>query len=231
MSSNLVIEKIKVDPAVAFTPDTTAQQAGAIELWRNRPAESKDMLLDDGYYGAISNVFEFISRRTALRKGNGLPGQVWQSGLPLFLEDLGKGSRFLRADSAQQVGINRGFALPCATADGDHHVMAFLSALGTPLVRRFEIWLPDPASSYLLRSQGFCERLGTLDAGPVNERVGKGQGALGRTFATGVPGISLQAANEPGGVGTGANAAGLTAVVALPVLRLGEVVAVVAWYF
>ncbi len=215
-------------------PDTAARQAGAIELWRNRPAESKDMLLDDGYYGVISNVFEFISPRTAFRKGSGLPGQVWQSGLPLFLEDLGKGSRFLRADSAQQVGTNRGFALPCASADGDHHVMAFLSALGTPLVRRFEIWLPDAAGSCLLRSQGFCERAGTLEARRLEDRVDKGQGALGRSWASGIPAVSLQAAAEPGGVGTGASAAGLAAVVALPMLRAGQVTAVeavVAWYF
>lgn len=212
-------------------PDTLAQQAGAIELWRNQPATSKDMLLDDGYYGAISNVFEFISRRTAFRKGHGLPGQVWATGLPLFMPDLGKGGRFLRADSAQKVGINRGFALPCATADGDHWVMAFLSALGTPLVRRFETWLPDPANHYLLRREGFCEQRGALDTGPAEDRVGKGQGTLGRVLATGVPAISLQAGNEPGGVGVGASAAGLGVVVALPVLHTSRVVAVVAWYF
>lgn len=212
-------------------PDTSAQQAGAIELWRNQPATSKDMLLDDGYYGAISNVFEFISRRTAFRKGNGLPGQVWASGLPLFLPDLGKGGRFLRADSAQKVGINRGFALPCASADGDHWVMAFLSALGTPLVRRFETWLPDPEYSCLLRSEGFCEQAGPLDAGPVEDRVVRGQGTLGRALATGVPAISLQADLEPGGVAANASAAGCRTLVALPMLQAGQVVAVVAWYF
>jgi hypothetical protein len=212
-------------------PDTQAQQAGAIELWRNQPATSKDMLLDDGYYGAISTVFEFISRRTAFRNGHGLPGQVWASGLPVFWPDLGKGGRFLRADSAQKVGINRGFALPCATTDGDHWVMAFLSALGTPLVRRFENWLPDAASGHLLRSEGFCEQAGALEAGLVEHRVDKGQGALGRAWATGAPAISQQATLEPGGVGAGASAAGLGTVVALPMMQAAQVVAVVAWYF
>ncbi len=213
------------------SPDTQTRQAGAIEIWRNQPEQSKDMVLDDGYYGAISNVFEFISRRTAFRKGSGLPGQVWESGLPLFMEDLGKGSRFLRADSAQKVGINRGFALPCTTSTGDHCVMAFLSALGTPLVRRFEIWLPDASAAYLLRSSGFCQRDGALASGAQEDRVGKGQGAVGRALAQGVPSVSLQAEREPGGVGVWARQAELNAVVALPMLQAGRVVAVVAWYF
>ncbi len=213
------------------SPDTQTRQAGAIEIWRNQPELSKDMVLDDSYYGAISNVFEFISRRTAFRKGSGLPGQVWESGLPLFMEDLGKGGRFLRADSAQKVGINRGFALPCTTTTGDHCVMAFLSALGTPLVRRFEIWLPDARAACLLRSSGFCERDGALPSGTLEDRVSKDQGALGRALAQGVPGVSLQAEREPGGVGVWASQAELNAVVALPVLQAGQVVAVVAWYF
>ena len=49
------------------------EHAGAIELWRNDPAESKDMTLDDGYYGTTADAFEFISRRTSFRKGVGLP--------------------------------------------------------------------------------------------------------------------------------------------------------------
>lgn len=194
-------------------------QAGAIELWRNQPDQSKDMVLDDGYYGSTSNVFEFISRRTAFRKGTGLPGLAWESGLPVFMDDLGKGGRFLRADSALKVGINRGFAIPCATPGPDVYVMAFLSALATPLVRRFETWLPDAAGTHLLRREGFCEVEGALDTGPASDRVDAGQGPLGRALANGVPAVG----ESP--------VAGLTSLVALPVLQAGRVVAVVAWHF
>ncbi len=100
------------------------EQAGAIELWCHEPAESKDLLLDDGYHDSTSSVFEFISRRTAFRKGHGLSGLAW-----------------------------------------------------------------------------------------------------------GEPGVSEHAAGEAGGVGASARAAGLRAVVALPVLQGSRVVAVVAWYF
>ena len=74
------------------------------------------MQLADGHYGSTADAFEYVSRRTSFRKGNGLPGLAWGSGLPVFMEDLGKGSRFLRAETAAKVGINRGFAIPCADA-------------------------------------------------------------------------------------------------------------------
>jgi hypothetical protein len=207
------------DGAASAQGEPEQEQAGAIELWRNQPDHSPDMVLDDGYYGRISNVFEFISRRTAFRKGTGLPGLVWESGLPVFMPDLGKGGRFLRAESAQKVGINRGFAIPCATRGDDVYVMAFLSALATPLVRRFENWLPIDGGTALLRREGFCEDAGALDQGRSAERVAAGSGAIGSAYSTGVPAL-------------GPAAGALGPLVALPILdRRGAVVAVVAWYF
>lgn len=196
------------------SPGAEPQQAGAIELWRNEAAVSKDMLLEDGYYGATSNVFEYISRRTAFRKGTGLPGLAWESGLPVFMADLGKGGRFLRADSAQKVGINRGFAIPCNAAGPDAYVMAFLSALATPIVRRFETWLPDAAGAQLSRLEGFCETDGVLDVGNTAAPA-----AAARALASGVPQVDAASVQQP------------QAVFALPVLRAGRVAAVVVWTF
>lgn len=203
--------------------------AGAIEVWHNDPAASKDLTLDEGYYGTTAEAFEYISRRTAFRKGTGLPGLAWDTGLPVFMPDLGKGGRFLRADGAVKVGINRGFAVPCSTPGTDSFVMAFLSALATPIVRRFESWLPDADGSALMRREGFCELLGVLDGG--SERVLSGQGVLGQALATGVPQVAVVAGDEPAGIGFAAKTAGLEALVALPVLHDGRVSAVVAWYF
>ena len=38
----------------------------------------------------------------------------------------------------------------CATLDGSNQVMAFLSALATPIARRVEIWEPDASGLQLL---------------------------------------------------------------------------------
>ncbi|KNZ33797.1 MAG: hypothetical protein AD742_04650 [Methylibium sp. NZG] len=125
---------------VFFCGDNDEDQAGAIELWHNDPALSKDMTLVDGHYGNTGDAFEFISRRTSIRRGHGLPGSAWGSGMPVFLEDLGKASGFLRGDTAVKVGINRGFAVPCPAARGQMFVLAFLSARATPIARRVEVW-------------------------------------------------------------------------------------------
>ncbi len=208
-----------------------AQHAGAIELWRNDPAASRDMTLDDGYYGRTEDAFEFISRRTSFRKGVGLPGMAWEAGLPVFLADLGKGGRFLRSDSAQKVGINRGFAFPCASRGPDSYVLAFLSALATPIVRRLEIWQPTTGGAQLQLAEGFCEMQGELKPGSVAGGIGPGQGLLGAVWADAVPRVSEQATAEPGPPGAAAQAAGLASLAALPVLHEGRVVAVVGWYF
>lgn len=123
---------------VLFCGDDEAH-AGAIELWRC-PAGEHDMRLVDGYYGTTGDTFEFISRATAFRRGTGLPGQAWERAAPVFLPDLGKGSGFLRVDGALKVGINRGFAIPCPTLDGSSQVIAFLSALATPIALGVQLW-------------------------------------------------------------------------------------------
>jgi hypothetical protein len=131
--------------------------AGAIELWHNDPGEGVDLTLDQGYYGTTGDTFEFLSRSTAFRAGTGLPGLTWARKGPVFMPDLGRGSGFLRADSAVKVGINRGLGLPCASVDGQHYVLALLSALATPLARRLEVWEPDTLNARLAHSFGFSE--------------------------------------------------------------------------
>jgi hypothetical protein len=207
------------------------EHAGAIELWHNDPALGPDMTLVDGYYGNTAEAFEYVARRTSFRRGNGLPGIVWDGGKPLFIEDLGKSARFLRASTATRVGINRGFAVPCPVPTPDHFVMAFLSALGTPIVRRFETWEPDVGRERLQRSAGFCEVGGTLAPGVAGTVQQCGQGTIGKVLLTGAPAFSDNAAAEPAGVGDSAAAAGLQSLVAFPVLRDGRLVAAVAWYF
>jgi hypothetical protein len=203
-----------------------AEHAGAIELWHNDPRESREMTLDDGYYGTTADAFEFMSRRTSFHKGVGLPGQAWESGAPVFLPDLGKSGRFLRADGAIKVGINRGLAFPASSLGDDHYVLAFLSALATPLVRRLEVWSPAGSDGALYLSEGFCETKGLLAASTA-AAIAPGQGVVGRAFATAVPMVTERAADEPGPVGT----TGWDSVAALPVMRQGRVAAVVAWYF
>ena len=186
--------------------------AGAIELWRNDPAESSDMSLADGYYGTTGDTFEFISRSTSFRRGTGLPGMAWDTQKPVFLPNLGKGSGFLRADGAVKVGINRGFAIPCSTLDGSNFVMAFLSALATPIARRVETWELDTSGTALRRTLGFSEVQTASTTPDTVPLTGPDAGALAQAFTTGVPVVA-----EP--------------MIAIPIAPQGHITAVMALHF
>ena len=120
-------------------------------------------------------------------------------------------------------------------------MLAFLSALDTPIARRFEVWKPDESRNWLRRESGFCETAGRLD-GQV-QPVERGQGAIGQAFQSGIPQVAEMAGAEPGGVATKqsaadatpgaapADAAGFESILALPVIREGRLLAVAAWYF
>lgn len=199
---------------VVFFCGDDEDQAGAIEVWHNDPAQpgqGRDMVLLDGHYGRTADTFEFISRRTSFRRGTGLPGMAWETRAPVFLPDLGRGSGFLRGDGAQKVGINRGLALPCAVPGPPQYVMTFLSALNTPIAQRVEVWRPGPGGWCL--ADGFCETTGALP-GAASPAAPSAEVALCRD--SGLPVVG----RAPG-----------VPLVALPVLDREALVAIVALGF
>ena len=58
-----------------------------------------------------------------------------------------------------------------------------------------------------------------------------GEGAIGKVLLTGVPAVTEHAACEPAGMGASALRAGLTGLLAIPILRDGRLTAAVALYF
>ena len=142
---------------------------------------------------------------------------AWERQAPVFLENLGKGSGFLRADGATKVGINRGFAIPCGTLDGSHYVMTFLSALATPIAQRVEIWQPDPGDASLDKQALACTYrfAEPADESPTHWQTATAEGAhalIQQAFASGVPTVQ-----EP--------------MIAIPIAPHGGVTAVMALYF
>ncbi len=93
-------------------------------------------------------------------------------------------------------------------------VLAFLSALATPIVRRLEIWQPSADGARLQLAEGFCETDGELKPGASANGIAPGEGLIGAVWTDAVPRVGEEAA-----------------LAALPVLRDGHVVAVIGWYF
>ena len=199
-------------------------RTGAIEIWKE--AEGL-LMLDDGYYGAAKH-FEWVSQHTHFPAGQGLPGGVWASSTPILMRDLGSGYRFIRADSAGKAGLTTGLGVPIPVPGGASYVLTLLSARGTPIARRFELW--DARAAKVGKSggaalvDGICAREGALwdpeNAG--NERRAEAwQGSIGKVLGSGLPVVE---SGKPG------LAAGYGSMVALPIYHGPDLAHIVAWY-
>ena len=196
-------------------------RTGAIEVWTENDGL---LMLEDGYYGAAKH-FEWISQHTHFPRGQGLPGGVWAANRPILMRDLGSGYKFIRSESAGKAGLTTGLGLPVPTP-GDHtYVLTLLSARGTPLARRFEIWDARPAKvggkSEAVLIDGICAREGPLWDEENPAKIEAWQGLVGRVLGSGLPVV------EQGGPGI---AAGYDTVVALPIYHGDAVAQVIAWY-
>ena len=203
---------------------------GAIELWHNNPAESYDLGLVDGYYGTAES-FEWVSRRTKFRPGTGLPGMVWKSGLPVVMGDLGHSQRFVRHNSAQEMGITKGLGIPCLYQWDRVYVMTFLSALNTPIARRFEIWLPNVKGEALIFNSGHCDKIMDLSGQYGSAAIPKGEGLLGKVWLSGVPCVTEHLERDTTPASLSASQAGWHSMIAMPIIDSDKLKAIVAWYF
>lgn len=215
---------------VVFFCGDDEEHVGAIELWQHDLTKSYDLTLADGYFGT-AEAFEWVSRHTSFRPGFGLPGTVWQSGMPEIMEDLGRSHRFKRRDSALQTGMTKGLGIPCPAHPNKVYIMTFLSALSTPIARRFEIWIPDATGESLIFRSGLCDSDTDLKAEYRSVTLAKGEGTVGQVGLTGLPSVTENLTLDASAVGNSARAAGLEATVAMPIIDNGRLKSVVAWYF
>jgi hypothetical protein len=205
------------------------KHVGAIELWHNDANLSHEMALVDGYYGT-ADMFEFNSRHTKFPRGFGLPGRTWKAGMPLIIKDLHNSKQFLRWDEASEIGINCGVGIPYRTSPDQTWVITLLSAQGTPIAERFEIWVPNASRSALVFQSGDCSRNTDLSILYAAKTIAKGEGTIGGAWATGMPAINEDLTHEEAIPASLARASGMKQMVAFPVIENALLKAVLAWY-
>jgi PAS domain S-box-containing protein len=85
-------------------------------------------VLDCGPYWASSNDFEkfrSISARVTFPPGIGLPGRVWKSGQPAWIENAAVDSNFPRAAVAIEVGLKGALAVPILAGEDMVAILEF----------------------------------------------------------------------------------------------------------
>ncbi|MDV7144398.1 GAF domain-containing protein [Tropicimonas sp. TH_r6] len=198
-----------------------SERTGAIEVWHDK---DDALMLEDGYYGAAKH-FEWVSKHTHFPRGQGLPGAVWASSTPILMRDLGSGYKFIRSESAGKAGLTTGLGLPVPTPGDADYVLTLLSARGTPIARRFEIWDARAAkvgkANEAVLIDGICAREGALWSEETERRATAWQGLIGRVLGSGIPVVESKV---PG------LTAGYESMVALPIHQNGELSHIVAWY-
>ena len=130
---------------------------GAAEIWTR---DDRDELAVSASHYAGLESFEFITRYTRFPKGAGVPGRVWQSGLPYLLQKLGHSDSFIRSFGNDEAEIGAAIGLPIGHERGfPASVLLLLSSTATPIASLTELWE--------------CEQSAVVDAGmPVARLIG-----------------------------------------------------------
>ncbi|MET0341858.1 MAG: hypothetical protein ABW252_12710 [Polyangiales bacterium] len=169
---------------VAFYCGHRNHSEGCIEVWESNGKGELEHA--DGYYGGLAK-FEEVSRQLKFSRGVGLPGQVFQHGLPRIIDDAKKSNSFIRAAAARESGVESGLGLPIWCGDVIQQVIVFLSAASTPLARAFEIWVPDAGGQLVLGQAFYAPDLARFGKARAELVVAPGEDLPGRVFATGLP--------------------------------------------
>jgi len=198
--------------------------AGAIEVWGINSERPSELRLVNGYYGSLEK-FEWVSRRISFQKGSGLPGTILDYRIPQIVANMTSSEFFLRASNASLDGINTAFGIPFIYNEQHEYVLTFLSACGTPIAQRFEIWLPDRNHDYFSLFTGHSEI--PNDVFSFN-KVKKGQGLIGQVWLTGCPAISHSPADDSF-ISDNAKQDNINASVAIPVIEDGALKSIVSF--
>lgn len=133
-----------------------------IEVWVPSADESHLELHQSCYRDAAA--FQEATQGISFRRGEGLPGRVWEKRAPDFLKEL-INSEFVRSGAAGAVGMTTAVGLPIFRNERVQAVVLILLDGRHDVKAAFEAWRVDPASDALRLVNGTyinCERLRRL---------------------------------------------------------------------
>ena len=158
-----------------------------VEYW-TIDAASGSLRPGESWASSPSLFASFVepSRGMSFAAGQGLPGRVWASGRPAWIDDLAEDAGFVRRPLAERVGLRHGFGFPVAAEAGpigvivmfardsqpaDDTLLDVLSSLGRQLGLFVE---RKRAEAALRESEARFRNL--ADRAPVMIRLGEADG-------------------------------------------------------
>ena len=103
-------------------------QFGAV--WEELPEAGNLLRCAEAWYGDDERLAAFAeeSRGTVLPVGTGLPGRVWLSGRPAWIDDVRVDPNFPRSRAAAAAGLHAAFCFPIRSARGIGGAIEFLAS-------------------------------------------------------------------------------------------------------
>lgn len=206
---------------VVFLCGDSEDHAGAIEVWKADEDRINEMELVNGYFGTMED-FAWISKSIKIMKGQGLPGIVWKTKEPIIM-NLSESATFMRTKKAIKEGITTALGIPAWINEEDGYVMTFLSARGTPIARRFEIWTPNSETRTLSFKEGYSDDKDLISL-YEEVKLSKDDSILGKTWKRGMP--ILEKSTQMEFAPSGSNN-----ILSIPVIEYGICKAVIAFYY
>ncbi len=109
----VICEKLDFDIGALLRVDPHAGALCCVELWHRPSLRAPE--------------FVALTRATRFEPGRGLPGRVWSSGDPAWIEDALHDSNFVRASVAAKEGLHGAFGIPVVLEGEVLGVLEFLS--------------------------------------------------------------------------------------------------------
>jgi len=112
------------------------------------PTDWQQLVCSDVWMGPrlAGSEFENLCRTTTFERGQGLPGRVWETRQPLWIDDVATADSFPRLQRGRAIGLRSGFAVPLQCEGQVFAVLEFFTTVARP---------EDPELIELLSIAGF----------------------------------------------------------------------------
>ncbi|MCP3905858.1 MAG: PAS domain S-box protein [Planctomycetes bacterium] len=120
------------DYGEAWLPDPEGQALYNTPVWHAK--------------GERLDLFQALTQGTTFKYGEGLPGRVWASRRPEWLDDVAQEDLFVRAEKAAHAGLRAGVAVPVLAGSEVAAVMAFFMRERAPESERLTHLVASAAS-------------------------------------------------------------------------------------